>query len=116
MKSAIFGHAEFTAFQQSVIQVFDAWKHANTPRMKGFDKAGYPKTLIETLAEDLLATFKAVPLLDAYAAYQHLMDYWRRRCRTIVISSLLMVGWQKRTGFWRQTKRAGRKIRAGPAI
>ena len=28
------------------------------------------------VAEDLLATFRAVPLLDAYDVYQHLMDYW----------------------------------------
>jgi type I restriction enzyme M protein len=31
---------------------------------------------VETIAEDLLATFRAAPLLDAYDVYQHLMDYW----------------------------------------
>ena len=36
----------------------------------------HPKQLIETIAEDLLATFKNAPLLDAYDVYQHLMDYW----------------------------------------
>jgi type I restriction enzyme M protein len=76
VKPAIFSHAEFTAFNQSVIQIFDQWKQSNTPRLKGFDKDGHPKTLIETISEDLLATFKAVPLLDAYDVYQHLMDYW----------------------------------------
>ena len=35
-----------------------------------------PKALIETLSESLLKTFRAVPLLDAYDVYQHLMDYW----------------------------------------
>lgn len=76
VKSTIFGHAEFTAFNQSVTQIFDQWKQTNTSHLKGFDKDGYPKTLIETISEDLLATFKAVPLLDAYDVYQHLMDYW----------------------------------------
>ena len=44
--------------------------------LKGFAKDGHPKPLIETIAEDLLATFKTAPLLDAYDVYQHLMDYW----------------------------------------
>ncbi len=43
---------------------------------KGIAKDGHPKALIETLAEDLLATFQSAPLLDAYDVYQHLMDYW----------------------------------------
>ncbi|MGA8579415.1 MAG: hypothetical protein WB579_12095 [Bryobacteraceae bacterium] len=32
--------------------------------------------MIETLSEDLLATFQKAPLLDPYDVYQHLMDYW----------------------------------------
>lgn len=44
--------------------------------LKGFDKDSRPKALIETIAEDLLATFRKAPLLDAYDVYQHLMDYW----------------------------------------
>jgi type I restriction enzyme M protein len=48
----------------------------NTAVLKGFAQGGHPKTLIETIAEDLLATFRPAPLLDAYDVYQHLMDYW----------------------------------------
>ena len=76
VKAAIFGHAEFTAFNDSVTKLFAKWKKANTPLLKGFAKDGHPKALIETLAEDLLATFRDAPLLDAYDVYQHLMDYW----------------------------------------
>jgi type I restriction enzyme M protein len=32
--------------------------------------------LEEALAEDRLASFKAAPLVDEYAVYQQLMDYW----------------------------------------
>ena len=46
------------------------------PRLAGFGKDGYPKALIETIAEELLAAFRQAPLLDAYDVYQHLMDYW----------------------------------------
>ena len=51
-------------------------RQATIPQLKGFAKDGHPKALIETIAEDLLATFKTAPLLDAYDIYQHLMDYW----------------------------------------
>jgi type I restriction enzyme M protein len=76
VKAAIFGHPEFTAFQDSANALFANWKKANTPRLKGFTKGGHPKPLIETIAEHLLATFKTAPLLEAYDLYQHLMDYW----------------------------------------
>jgi type I restriction enzyme M protein len=76
IKAAIFGHAEFTAFNVSVTKLFAKWKASNTPRLKGIDQGGKPKALIETLAEDLLATFEKARLLDPYDIYQHLMDYW----------------------------------------
>lgn len=76
LKETIFSHAEFTAFNESVTKLFVKWKKANTPLMKNFAQDGHPKALIESIAEDLLATFRAAPLLDAYDVYQHLMDYW----------------------------------------
>ncbi len=76
VKSAILNHAEFTAFYATVTDIFEQWKQTNTPRLRGFGKNGHPKELIETISEDLLASFKTAPLLDAYDLYQHLMDYW----------------------------------------
>ncbi|MBM4224098.1 MAG: SAM-dependent DNA methyltransferase, partial [Gammaproteobacteria bacterium] len=76
VKSAIFGHAEFSAFQQQATKVFADWRKATTPRLTGFGKDEHPKALIETIAEELLAAFRQAPLLDAYDIYQHLMDYW----------------------------------------
>ena len=62
--------------------LFDNWRQAITPRLDAFGQNDHPKALIETVSEDLLAVFQAAPLLDAYDVYQHLMDYWARRCRT----------------------------------
>ena len=76
VKPSIFGHAEFTAFHESATRLFAKWKKTSTPLLKGFSQNGHPKPLIATIAEDLLATFKTAPLLDAYDVYQHLMDYW----------------------------------------
>ena len=79
IKSAIFGHPEFTAFKTGVDTLFAKWEASNIPRLKGFAAnaaSGHPKALIETLSEDLLAAFALAPLLDHYDIYQHLMDYW----------------------------------------
>src|SRR5205085_6812166 len=66
LKPTIFGHTEFAAFNERATRLFAEWCEANTRRLKGFDKGGHPKALIETIAEDLLAAFKRAPLLDAY--------------------------------------------------
>jgi len=80
VKAAIFGHAEFTAFNQQVTQLFGTWKAANTPLLTGIKQGDRPKVLIETLSESLLETFRAnvgiASLIDPYGVYQHLMDYW----------------------------------------
>ena len=94
VKAAIFGHAEFSDFQQNAAKVFSNWRTATTPRLRGFGKNGNPKALIETIAEDLLAAFRQAPLLDVYDIYQHLMDYW---AETMQDDAYLIVadGWVK---------------------
>ena len=94
VKAAIFGHPEFTAFHASVTAIFDRWKQANTPHLKGFAKDGHPKALIEVVSESLLADFKAAPLLDAYDVYQHLMDYWAATMQDDVYL-IAAVGWSE---------------------
>jgi hypothetical protein len=70
------GHAEFTAFQQKATKTFADWSSKARSKLVEFDKGGHPKALIENVAEELLAAFRSVPLLDAYDVYQHLMNYW----------------------------------------
>jgi type I restriction enzyme M protein len=76
VKPAIFGHAEFTAFNESATRRFARWNKNAALQLKGFTLNGHPKPLIANLAEELLAAFDAAPLLDTYDLYQHLMDYW----------------------------------------
>ena len=79
IKTTIFGHGEFTTFNQTVTHRFATWKTAHTPLLTGIQLGDRPKALIETLSESLLKTFQAfeaAPLIDAYDVYQHLMDYW----------------------------------------
>ena len=76
VKATIFGHAEFADFNQEITGLFEKWKKDHTTRLKAIAVGDKPKTLIETLSEDLLDTFRCARLLDAYDVYQHLMDYW----------------------------------------
>jgi type I restriction enzyme M protein len=94
IKPAIFGHAEFTAYNESATKLFAKWKTANKPRLKGIAKAGKPKALIEALSEDLLATFEKAPLLDHYDVYQHLMDYWAETMQDDVYM-IVSDGWRE---------------------
>ena len=76
VKAAILGHVEFAAFNSNASTLFAKWQQSNRAQLKSITAITKPKPLIETIAEDLLATFKTAPLLDAYDVYQHLMDYW----------------------------------------
>ena len=76
VKSAILHHEEFTAFNTQVLALFEQWQKTNQPRLQSFGTGDQPKALIEVISTDLLETFEAAPLLDAYDVYQHLMDYW----------------------------------------
>ncbi|MEK0445336.1 MAG: hypothetical protein RLZZ399_657 [Verrucomicrobiota bacterium] len=76
VKAAILGHAEFTSFNATFTELFAKWVNGNKPRLQAFTKESHPKTLIETIAEDLLVTFREAKLVDAYDIYQHLLDYW----------------------------------------
>ena len=94
VKAAIFGHAEFTAYNESATKLFAKWKAANVPRLKAIAKGGKPKALIEMLSEDLLATFEKARLLDAYDVYQHLMDYWAETMQDDVYM-IVSDGWRE---------------------
>ena len=76
IKATIFGHSEFTTFNQTVTQRFATWKAAHTPLLTGIQVGDRPKALVDNLSESLLQAFEAALLLDAYDVYQHLMDYW----------------------------------------
>ncbi len=80
IKATIFEHPEFKAFNQTVTGLFEGWKQANAERLTDVQLGDRPKLLIEALSENLLATFRqhaqVSTLIDPYAVYQHLMDYW----------------------------------------
>jgi type I restriction enzyme M protein len=76
IKSTIFENDEFAVFNQAVVATFETWRAANRPRLSAFDKGSNPNELIAALSEDLLASFRPTPLVNAYDVYQRLMEFW----------------------------------------
>lgn len=76
VKSAIFDHAEFKAFNEASNKLFNSWVDKAKPKLISFDQGDNPKALIETISEELLDCLGDAKLINIYDVYQHLMDYW----------------------------------------
>jgi type I restriction enzyme M protein len=97
IKPTIHQHPEFQAFTVAMNAHFDQWRASAVARLKSLDKGGFhPKDLIRG-AEGLLHHYEHQPtaekLIDPYAVYQHLMDYW---AQTMQDDAYLIAedGWQ----------------------
>lgn len=100
IKPAIYAHPEFAAFQQRVQAHFAAWCAAVTPRLQAIAVGERPKLLIAQLSSGLLAHLRQdaalAALIDPYALYQHLLDYWADTMQDDVWQ-LAAQGWQARS-------------------
>ncbi len=76
VKPTVLNHPAFEAFAERVSDVIDGWQAAHHPGLRGLEAGIKPRAVIHDLSEDLLQRFTDVPLLDRYAVYQRLMDYW----------------------------------------
>ena len=76
IKTRIYSHPEFAAFTAGMGSHFAAWQLAHTARLKALEPGFHPKALMADVSESLLAHYAGQPLIDPYAIYQHLMDYW----------------------------------------
>lgn len=76
IKPTIYGHPEFTAFIAGMNAHFDVWRERTAKSLRLMKSGCHPKEVIASLSEDLLAHYGGKPLIDRYAVYQHLMDYW----------------------------------------
>jgi type I restriction enzyme M protein len=76
LKSTIHGHPEFKTFMQGLNEHFAVWRERAAKQLKALKPGFHPKALIVDLSEGLLAHCQGRALIDPYAVYQHLMDYW----------------------------------------
>jgi type I restriction enzyme M protein len=76
IKASIHGHPEFKAFIGGMNGHFAAWASKAAKTLKALKPGFHPKDQIVALSDGLLNHYAGKPLIDAYAVYQHLMDYW----------------------------------------
>ncbi|RYG19135.1 type I restriction endonuclease subunit M, partial [bacterium] len=94
IKATIFGHSEFKAWSAKTRKLFAKWRAEVSPRLYGIKKGDHPKSLIDAISEELLATFQKATLIDPYDVYQHLMDYWAETMQDDVYA-IVAEGWRE---------------------
>ncbi|MBV6404462.1 MAG: type I restriction-modification system subunit M [Flavobacteriales bacterium] len=93
VRPLIYGHPEFTAYAQELEQVFAGWRKAHEAILRGVGKGTRPRAFITALGEALLQAYQGRTLIDPYAMYQHLMDYWNSTLKDDVYM-LVEDGWR----------------------
>jgi type I restriction enzyme M protein len=76
IRSVIQQYPRFVAHVDRLAARFETWRQAQAPVLKALQPGFHPRDLIHALGEGLLAHYRGQPLTDAYAVYQHLLDYW----------------------------------------
>ena len=100
MRGVVLESNEYQKYAADVDSVFADWKRRHHERLltikpnnKNGKNGGNLKEIIRNLSEDLLTAFADVPLIDKYAMYQHLMDYWAESMQDDVYA-IVVDGWQ----------------------
>ena len=76
VKSTIFNHTEFTAYNQAMHGRFNTWLQLQQSQWERFEQGLVIKDALTECSQSILATFLNDALVDEYAMFQHLMDYW----------------------------------------
>lgn len=76
IKETIFSHAEFKGYSELLEKTFDSWKSKVYNSLTDITSETAPKKFIHSLSEALLNEYHGKALVDNYALYQHLMNYW----------------------------------------
>lgn len=93
IKSTIFNHPDFLAYNEKLDAIFNEFAERNLAFLNSIDKDTKPKDFIKTISEDLLTQYSNRPLLVRYDIYQHLMDYWAETMKDDVYM-IIEDGWE----------------------
>lgn len=108
IKSTIHGHPEFAGFIDGMNVHFAAWRNVQRKSLKRLCIGCKPKQVIAELSESLLIHYRGKPLIDAYAVYQHLMDYWAQTMQDDCYA-IAADGWKAQTYRVIETDKKGRQ-------
>jgi len=107
LKATIHGHPQFAAFIDGLKTHFEKWRASASASLRQLKRDCLPKEVIHGHSEALLAHAEGQPLIDPYAIYQHLMDYW---AATMQDDCYLIAadGWVAKTTRILETDKKGR--------
>lgn len=107
IKATIHGHPQFAAFIGGLEAHFAKWRATASVSLRKLTLDCLPKVVIREHAENLLAHAEGQPLIDPYAVYQHLMDYW---AATMQDDCYLIAadGWAAKTSRILETDKKGK--------
>lgn len=113
VKSTILAHPEFTAFASQSLAPFNTWK--NNAQLDTIAQGDQPKAWIDRLSESLLSAYSNSQLIDKYAIYQLLMDYWAETLQDDVYV-LVQDGWTAGNRLRELVVTKGEKLKETPDL
>lgn len=113
IKSTIFGHQEFKAFNETLNATYHLWLKAQITIWEKLEIHSNGKDLIAQMSESLLQAFESNSLVEAYDLYQYLLSYWQEVMQDDVYS-IVLDGW-KAGNEWNRTVIKGKKDKDGKA-
>ena len=76
IRQTIYKNVEFSEYGEKIDEAFSAWKTKEYLILSTLDEEVSARELIVNLAEDILAEFEHLTLVDKYDVYQVLLAYW----------------------------------------
>ncbi|MFC6269446.1 type I restriction-modification system subunit M [Frigoriflavimonas asaccharolytica] len=111
IKTTIFNHPEFKAFNETLNQTFNAWLDQQFEIWDTLEEHCNGKDLIAQMSESLLKAFENNTLVEGYDLYQHAMSYWQETMQDDVYS-ISLDGW-KAGNEWERSIIKGKKGKDG---
>jgi type I restriction enzyme M protein len=111
VKKNIFEHPEFIAYNSSLHDAYDVWIAEQKEQWMRLDIGMHPKEFLEQMSNSILKQFANDSLIDAYDAYQQLMQYWNETMQDDMYS-VSFDGW-KAGNEWERVIIKGKKGKDG---
>ena len=113
VKRTILDHGEFVSFARLAIKRFHKW--TNKVALQKISQGDSPKDVIGNISEALLSSYAKADLLDKYAIYQILMDYWDETLQDDVYV-MVQDGWQAGSVVRELIAKKGQKLAETPDL
>lgn len=77
VRNVVYNDPEFSAYADRIDDAFDAWCKKVDPGLRSIDENVVVKKYIVELAEELIACFDGLELVDKHDVYEVLLSYWQ---------------------------------------